>query len=489
MDKILSKSSYLKGLESHAYLWRSINAKETIPLPTPEEIAKMETGNQIGKLAYKLYPDGVCLADMDFNENLIQTEELVRQRKIIFEAGFNKDRLYSRIDILVPVEDDQWDIIEVKSSTECKKAHISDVAFQLHICGISDINIRHTHIVYINKHYAKNGEVVVNEFFKKEDITEKVETEVKVVPEQAQKLIQVIDLEECPDFDFNDISKSEYGNIYINEFNANLPDGSVWELYNDKSKKKYLLWNAGIKLLKDIPEDYKISSQNKIQIETSRHGNAYIDQEAIKTFVSTIHYPIYYLDFESFSLAIPTYEDTKPYMQIPFQYSLHIEYENGTIEHKEFLHTDTSDPRPYLLNSLINDLGKEGTILTYNQSFEKAIIKSIAAENEGWREPILERMNDLLIPFRNFHYYHPNQKGSCSIKAVLPVFSDLSYKGLAISNGGQAMTTYAKYFVNQEQHPNKSQLIQDMLVYCKQDTWAMVVILRELRSIIKWIKK
>src|SRR5690606_26047946 len=134
------------------------------------------------------------------------------------------------------------------------------------------------------------------------------------------------------------------------------------------------------------------------------------------------------------------------------------------------------------------DIGYKGTILAYFETFEKGRINEwaqAAPEYISWAQKLTSRMKDLLTPFKQFYYYHPDQQGSCSIKKVLPVLSDLSYKGLAISNGGEAMSAYIRYFVNNEPHEDKEQLIEDMLAYCKLDTLAMVVILERLRGMVR----
>src|SRR5690606_1984539 len=121
--------------------------------------------------------------------------------------------------------------------------------------------------------------------------------------------------------------------------------------------------------------------------------------------------PIYHLDFETFNPAVPPYDGTRPYMQIPFQYSLHIEHADGTTEHRAYLHTDDTDPRKALFTQLRQDIGSEGTVLAFYETFEKGRIMEWAKtvpEYLNWAYGLMDRIQDLLTPFKQFYYYHPD---------------------------------------------------------------------------------
>ncbi len=129
----------------------------------------------------------------------------------------------------------------------------------------------------------------------------------------------------------------------------------------------------------------------------------HIDKEAIEAFVSTLTYPIYHLDFETFQQAIPEWKGISPFMQIPFQYSLHIEYEDGRLEHREFLAEDGTDPRALLARKLCEDIPRDVTVLAYNMGFEKGVIRKLASEYEVLSPHLLDihdNIKDLMIPFQ-----------------------------------------------------------------------------------------
>ncbi len=193
-----------------------------------------------------------------------------------------------------------------------------------------------------------------------------------------------------------------------------------------------------------------------------------------------LKYPIYYLDFETFNPAIPLFDGMRPYQRIPFQYSLHVQEErNGELKHISFLHKNVNDSRENFMQSLKDNLGEEGTILVYNQGFEIGVMRESAAafgEFQEWFEQIKPRIKDLLVPFRNFDYYSHKQKGSCSIKYVLPVFSDLDYTTLEIGNGMQASMEYESTVTGDLSEEEKQNIYDNLEKYCEQDTIAEVKI-------------
>lgn len=171
----------------------------------------------------------------------------------------------------------------------------------------------------------------------------------------------------------------------------------------------------------------------------------YIEKDAIKQFLRELEYPLYYLDFETFNTAIPLFDGVRPYQQIPFQFSLHKVDEHHQSKHYSFLADSQEDPSPRFIEELRKVTGDEGSIVTYNQSFEQGILEELGKtfpEYRDWVKHIYTRLIDLLEPFRNFIYYHADQKGSASIKTVLPVLTGKSYDEMEISSGDSASLAY-----------------------------------------------
>jgi len=489
MKKHLSKSNYLIGLECPSYLWLKFNAPEKIPKPNNQILHIFEVGKYVGELAKKVFPKGINIPDEDFEENIKKTSELLKERKPLFEAAILIDNLYSRADILVPVNEDEWDIVEVKSAARIKDINIKDVSFQKYVYEKAGLKIRKCFLMHVNKQYIKKGAIEPKELFVQTEITENVENYIEGIEERIDEMFKVISLKKQPEITCEDIMNVVYGNHLIDEFYESLPEESVFELYRIQKKVAVSLYQEGIKCIKDIPEGTKLTEKQKIQQVCSIEQKKHADREKLQKFLDSLEYPLYFLDFETMNLAVPKFDGTRPFEQTPFQYSLHIiKKEGAEPEHISFLADGIDDPRPKFMQSLKDNLGISGSIIVYSQSFEKGRLKECALafpEFEDFVENTNKRIVDLLIPFREFHYYDPKQKGSASIKKVLPVMSDLSYKDLEIDNGMDASIEYEKATFG-DIDPSEKKKIRDALEkYCELDTLAEVLILRQLGEIVK----
>lgn len=275
---------------------------------------------------------------------------------------------------------------------------------------------------------------------------------------------------------------------------------------DDGTKHDYFdLLNEGYVSMEDVPHNWLNRRNNRIQREVAISHEPYVDIGKIRSAIGVIKYPIYHLDFESFPCPLPRFKGERPYMQSLFQFSLHIERAAGQCDkerdHYEFLAKDHNDNRLELVKQLTKHIKQDGgSVLVYNEAFEKTRIKELAAFFPEYKDQLLdinERLFDLLHVVKTnsklfsmlgydderakvINYYHEDLSGSFSIKKVLPIFSSLTYKGMEVSNGMEAVYAYASYSDLNEEERNEKQ--QALVEYCKQDTWAMVEILEELRK-------
>ncbi len=467
----------MNGLESDALLWLAVNDKSSLPAYDDATLAKFDAGKEIEILARKMF-DGVDLSEFDFMPNILETKKYLGQRKIIFEAGFMINNLYSRSDIIFPNDDGSWDLIEIKGSTKVKESHVKDLAFQKHVLELSGFRVRDCYVIHLSRDYVRGDFLDIGLLFQKSIVTKRVDEEIIGIDVRIAKMFEVINLPECPMFDYHDMLRSEYGNPLIDEFLASLPEHSVFELYRVQSKKAVELLDRGIVLIKDIPDDFPLTAIQKIQKECILNDKVHVLPHLIKKFTSSIIYPVYHLDFETMMPAIPLFKNSRSYNQIPFQYSLHIEHENGLVEHREFLYSGEGDPRLDFLKSLKNDLVGASTILVYNEGFEISRLNELARlfpEEKVWLQSAIGKVVDLITPFTSFAFYDAKQRGSCSLKKVMPIFHERSYNSLNIKEGGDASRSYYQNFGKLS-----PELKTDLLEYCKLDTEGMVSILRGL---------
>ena len=278
---------------------------------------------------------------------------------------------------------------------------------------------------------------------------------------------------------------------------------------NGKKVSTYDLINRGYYKAEDVPDSFLNREKNIIQKGVIKGNSEYIDQSKIKAGLSLIKYPIYHLDFETFPCPLPRFKGERCYTQSVFQFSLHIEtrdYCDKEISHYGYLAKTNDDEREQLIKELCSLIKEDGTVLVYNSSFEKSRLKELAVIFPNYREQ-LNFINNMVFDLLDivktnkklylnlgfdehessmFNYYHTDMNGSYSIKKVLPLFSNLSYKDLNVSNGVEALVTYSKFNKMNSDEYNES--YNSLIEYCKQDTWAMVEILHGLQDLSKNVK-
>ena len=485
MQKLLSKSKYLNGLQCPKLLWISVNDKTKMPEVDESTQKLFDQGQIVGEFAKKLFPEGINIPVKDFNKNLTTTKELLTKNKPLFEPAFLINRLYSRADILEPTNNG-WNIIEVKSSTEVKEVNIQDVAFQRYVYEKAGLKIDRCYLLHINNKYVRHDEINPKELFTKEDITIPVNEELKFVDDRIIEMLEIIDSKE-PNTTISKNCKEPYECQMKELCWSFLPkENSVFDLYRG-GKNSWELFNRNILSIKDIPEDFKLNDKQQIQFNCERTNEPHINKNAITKFLKDLKYPLYFLDFETYQTAIPLYDGLKPYQQIPFQFSVHKINSKGKKTHYSFIASGKKDPRKKFLNAIKRKLGVKGSIIIYNQSFEQSRLKEIGdyfPEEKETVNKIISRMIDLLIPFRNFDYYNRKQEGSASIKYVLPAMCSLSYSGMEIANGSLASIRYAYITHGGAKLTEIRKVRDDLKKYCSLDTEAMVVILEELKKYV-----
>ena len=245
-------------------------------------------------------------------------------------------------------------------------------------------------------------------------------------------------------------------------------------------------YRQGFLQLEDVPKD-GLSPIQALQVEAYLDRKECINPVGIRDFLDTLWYPLCFFDFETFMTAIPLYDETRPYQQVPYQYSLHsLQEVSSELGHAEFLAPPNTDPRRPLVEKLVRDIPDNACVLAYNASFEKTILSQLAdwfPEHRGKLNIIIDHLRDLAIPFRNRDCYHWRMKGSYSQKKVLPaLIPEMTYQGMAISDGGMAMEGYHR--MCKAENPVEIDTIrEELLAYCRMDTFGMVRLYERLKKI------
>lgn len=490
-DLFLSKSKYLAGLQCSKLLWMHYHAKEKIPPPDPGTQALFNQGHQVTELYHSLFPGGLLIdgAPDDYDGLIKKTQGALALRKPLFEPAFKYQRSFARADVLKPNRDGSWDLYEVKSSTGVKDIYYPDVAFQKYCYEGAGINLKNVFLVCINNEYVKNGPIDANALFLQEDVTEKAEELSQGIEENINQMVDILKQAKCPDIKIG-LHCSEPYECVLKEFCWSfLPKENVFILNRIHKKKAFELIESGIHHIKDIPGDHPLSDSQRTQWDCHENGHVKVDQDAIKAFIDELKFPIYFLDFETVGPAVPFYDQSRPYQQVPFQFSLHIVPAWGKeASHHAYLAETRDDPRPKLLSKLESLIKGKGSILSYNMSFELARLREsveVYPNFEPWFRGIEKRFMDLIVPFRKFDYYDPKQMGRTSIKNVFPALTGGSYEGLEIGDGGTASREYGRVMFSDGISPqDKDRVLRGLEEYCQLDTQAMIDILEVLKKAV-----
>lgn len=493
----LSKSLYLNGLQCQKYLWLKIHRKEKLQKPDTNLEAIFTTGDKVGEKACKLFSGGKQIkydATVPHSERIALTKKYIADGvKTIYEATFEYDGVLVMVDILNLDNDENFEIYEVKSSTWNSKknlksidAYIKDISIQYYVLNGYGLRISKACITLLNGEYIREEKENLDKLFIHKDVTKEVKALQKKIPETLEYFQSILGIKKTePEIDIGWHCKHPntcFGYDYCWTQQRNIPEYSVFNIFPLTKKSKALeLYQKGILNIEDIPGSEKLTKIQKKQVDLVKVNEVVMDKNAIKVFLKSLNYPYYYFDFETYQQALPQFIGVKPFQQIPFQYSLHIKHNPSELDHKEFLAQPGSDPRKILVTRLISDIPPDVTVLAFNASFEKSILKELARHFPKYKEHlenIINNIVDLAEPFRKKYYYHPEMKGKFSIKILLPLLvpeMDKEYEKLNIKDGVTAMQSFAD-LANSSDNSKINKIRKDLTKYCELDTLAMVKI-------------
>lgn len=488
-EHTLSKSTFLRGVQCPKSLYLNACHPELRDEIGEDLLAIFKRGNEVGELAQSLFPGGINASPekpLKIRESVAYTRKLMSEGiGAIYEAAFLHRGLLCYVDILVN-DNGKWKVYEVKSSTSISDVYLMDTAFQYYLITESGIHIDDIFLVHINNQYVRRGVLDIQALFTVESVLEEVRSRQKFVTEQVRLLQKVLRKGSIPDIDIGEHCTDPYECDFRGYCWQHVPEHSVFEISRLKKSEAFELYRRGIVRLEDIPDDYPLNRSQRLQVECHTAGSTFVDYEHLAAFLEHIRYPLSFMDFETFMPAVPLFDNTRPYQQIPFQYSLHYREEKGAEpEHREFLAEAGSDPRKEFIERLLDDTARPGDILVYS-SFEITRLRELARDVPASAERIealISRIKDLMIPFQKRYFYAPAMRGSYSIKAVLPALvPDMSYGDMPVADGGAAMRAFEELWYETDEE-RREEIRRDLLAYCKLDTLAMVRIVEQLEEL------
>ena len=486
LPKLLSKTKIMRGYQCLKNIYLTVHHPDFETPITPDQQAVFDQGNAVGEVARKHFPGGVLVDNKpwDFFGSLKRTRELLAlETEVIYEASFEFNGSYARADIIKYSKDTKrWKIYEVKSSTKLKDEHLHDVGLQAWIMAKSGLPIEQINILHLNPECRYPD---LSNLFVANDVTEKLRILYPDIQGKVTNIFNTIKSESIPTIDIGPHCTSPNPCGFKDHCwkEKNIPEVSILDLPKI-GEKKWALYSRGIVEI----EDPRLTDLTPIQeriVKVTKSGMRFVDKESIRSTISQWKFPLIFLDFETINPAIPRYDHTTPYQQVPFQFSVHqLNSINSQPIHYEYLHTDSTDPRPPLIAALLKACGTEGSIVAYYSQFESGRISEMAdfsKEQSQELKALLERIVDPL-PLIRETVYDKSFGCSFSLKAVAPSIlgESQSYEGMLVANGTAAQRAFEEIISEQITPQRKSELIQASLEYCKKDTLVMV-------ELVKWL--
>lgn len=484
----LTKTDYIQYLNCPESLWLFKNKPDEYPNGEFSLFLQklIDEGYEVEEFAQKLFPHGIKLPEFGTPKD---TEDALENDGVcFFQAAFKTDKgVFARIDVLEHLHNNTWHIYEVKSSTSVKTDkkhnHLKDACFQKYVLEQNGYKVSKVSIIHLNKDYVRNGQIDPDVLLTVEEVTDRIEgvyADVALEVEQAVHFINQASIDEtkcscrlntranhCDSFGY---------------FNEDIPEFSIYEIGNIRANKIEELHKAGILEIKDIPNNFSLNAKQALQLQSTRKGRPIIASAKIDKILSSLEFPLHFIDYETYASAVPRIDGVKPHQHIPFQVSIHTMKVDGSIEHFEFLAHKLEIPAQ-LVQFMSDSTGMTGTFISWHKSFEMGRNKDMIdwlPEYQEYLEYMNVNMFDLEDIFKS-EYVDYLFHGSTSIKKVLPVLlPELRYDDLEVQNGTMALDLWGRMVLDSDFDEDKSEVRKKLLEYCKLDTWAMLALYKKL---------
>jgi predicted RecB family nuclease len=491
----LSKSRLLAYRQCSKRLWLEVHQPE-LKNDSVASLSRFETGSEVGQKARELYdPEGKGRVfdptTEGFDAVVNQTRGLLSISRPIFEGGFSEMGTLVFADVLLPIVNDSilsWRIIEVKSSTSIKPYHLDDAAVQAYVAETAGARIDSVAVAHVNKDWVYQGDGGFNGFFVEADVTNSVRAKFYDVERWIREASEILKSPSPPMKSIGAHCKAPFECGFYDHCSSSVKKAEYpvsWLPGKLKAELADKMSDLNALDMREVSEGLLSEKQRRVRGATIT-GQAFFDRAEAQKTLAQYTLPAYFLDFETISLAVPRWSGVRPYQAIPFQFSVHCLSSPSSLHHHAFLDLSGSDPSEKLIEALIAACGTAGPVYVYS-SFEKTCISQLATRfplNAITLNKLIDRLVDLL-PVAKAHYYHPAQRGSWSIKNVLPsLFPELDYTALeGVSDGGMAMEAYVEATTPAVSEERKAELRAQLEFYCHRDTYALVKVWSEFAGV------
>jgi len=479
----LSKSRFTAGLQCHRQLWWKVHEPAAPDLQPDETLqARFDVGNRVEARARQEF-EGAVLIDRRQRDAVHKTREaLDRGESVILEACFFEDDVFVAVDVLSK-EGDAWVVTEVKSSGEVKPKHRPDAAVQAHVVEKAGLRVARVELMHLNKEHQHPDQ---GPLFTRADITHDVADLRDEIADEVRRQIRMLE-DELPEVEPGAHCTSPYACPFLGRCAEPPPDHAIEDLHRIGAKKLRELHDDGIETVDEIPSDFPLNAIQK-RHRAAVLRNEMVVEQGLQHALAAYRYPIAMLDFETIGPALPMWNGCSPFGKVPVQFSVHTLSESGEVSHHAYLVDGEGDPRPHVAEALVGALDGAGTVLAWNAPTEKECLAILAESSPEHASALLEareKTEDLLPVVRN-HVYHPEFRGSFSIKNVVPaLLPEMAYDDLEVADGQTASFLLERLLCRSEElsEEERARLRERLEAYCERDTAVMVGLFRLLGEV------
>ena len=480
-------------------IWLKLHKPEMVKLfaLSPFELQLAEQGNEVEAYARNLFPGGVLVTETGDEAVRETVRFMLAKVPAIFQATFVVDGFITKVDVLAyDKKNECWDIHEIKGTNSIKeegsdRSHIDDLSFQASVLKRAKVNVGRYFLIHLNKEYVRAGDLEIDKIFLVEDMSEKILSRLPQTEQQMEAAREYLTKTKEPTIGCDCILNGRSSHCSTFKYShPKVPEYSIHDLSRIGSSKKKLLAmvEREIYSLDDVPADIELSDIQTNQLRVHRTQNPMIDLDNIRGELEGLKFPLYFLDYETFAPAIPMFSGYSPYNRIPFQFSLHILRDaSSKPEHVEYLHEKRTDPSDPIAELLAKHITPEGTVISWNKSFEQGVNRELAnrvPDQRATLERINAQMYDLKDIFHKQYYVHPEFRGKTSIKKVLPALvPGVRHADLNIKEGGQASDAWWQMISPTTNPAEQKKIASDLKTYCELDTRAMYDIWKHLMDL------
>lgn len=487
---MITKSKFVAGIQCLKRVYLQVHNPGLAERSSEAANAILKQGEEVGLVAQRAFSGGrtVDFGRIQIKEALRATRDLMADPEVpaIFEGTFEHGGVLVRVDILQRDGKFGYRLVEVKSSTQIKPHYAYDVGIQRHVLRGDGVEPEQVSLMHLNREYVFDGkEYDVSRLFivaepRPEDMVSDAE-----ISDRLQEQLRILNQPQPPEIRPGRQCEHPVVCEFYNHCNPEPCANHVSRLPRMRADKLQELTASGITLIEQIPDDFPLSEKQWLAVHCMKNGKAFFSSE-LAGELSTLKYPLCFMDFETVFPALPRFAGMRPFDHIPFQWSVHRqEKPDRPLKHFEYLAEDDSDPRFPFIESLRKALAGAGNVVVYNQTFESSRLDDLARWVPAYASEIAKikaKLWDLLTIVRR-NVYHPAFAGSFSLKSVLPaLIPQMTYETMEVGSGTEAGSAWARMIEPGTPTREKGRLTQALIEYCKQDTLALAKLFEVLRK-------